>query len=253
MDDYVAKPFSPERLYEVIARSLGKDHEVAEHEARDDSIGLIAVEQTTDLSPLPEIPGLDRSLALSYARSDDARYLELLREFRQNYAGFPEALGKAAGNGELRDVHTVVHGLKSAAYYIGARDLSERASVLNEALHGTDEPQGISSEDLEQELVAVLRSLEVLDEHPSSSEGSRDAPSEGSRRARELIAELREHLEGDRAASEESLRKLRAALATHDLDERLDELKGFVEDVEYEKALRLLERIDTDLDHSSSG
>ncbi|MEQ6290198.1 response regulator [Vogesella sp. GCM10023246] len=106
MDDHLAKPFTPEQLYQAVARHL--DHD----------------------SPAATIAGIVPQPA---AGLSETQHLSLLYKFRKYHAGDAATLRQALREQRIADIQRIAHNLKSVAHYINAPQLQQLALALDDS------------------------------------------------------------------------------------------------------------------------
>ena len=242
MNDFIAKPVDPDKLYELLVKWLP-------NATQDSAITLdIAANNPTPSLGLKEllknIPGIDIESALERVRGNEVKYARILGLFINGHESDTENISKALGSGRIDTAEQLIHSLKGSASLVGATIISEEASTLlslirNEAPHEEIDRSFRSLEsgmsDFFEDLKNVLK--ETLNENP-------DNPFEESpvqERGNDLLARLDELLdEGDMAAhtlaqnEKEFLKKilgessetLLSAICRFDFDQALDLLRS---------------------------
>jgi PAS domain S-box-containing protein len=188
MNDHLAKPLEPEKLYHSLLKwlpvsSLGP-WQTADLPVDAGSVTArnnAADAPDTDVSgadaseTLASIAGLNVTLGLRFLGGDAAHYLRLLRTFLDHHGNDAALIGGRMVAGDLDTVRQMAHALKGVAAMLGAEVVREQAAEL-ERLARLGAPAEQRSRTLEtltgalNELTEGLRSnLPALDPEPLQS------------------------------------------------------------------------------------
>lgn len=150
MNDLIAKPVMPERLYETVgawlsaARESARLNGVTQPAKRtglppvtlaEDQAGTVG-RDATDFSRLDELSGFDLAGGLRLARGNTDRYRSILKLFVATHSSDSERIATCLSEGRRVDALRIAHSLKGSAAMIGARALAESAGSLESGLAG---------------------------------------------------------------------------------------------------------------------
>ncbi len=164
MSDYLSKPLDVRLLYTVLLRWVGPPM-VALDPAP--AVGVppstVMVQPSPRLAASPELPGIDRVIALRVCSADHALLDKLLRMFYQRQANnFSARFASAQQDAQdPQAAHRCAHSLKGSARNIGAQALGGAAAALEQACTeaATPEQQALLCTAVQRELDIVLAGL----------------------------------------------------------------------------------------------
>ncbi len=157
MDDFLTKPLEPLEVVRVLRHRIGQQRGLAPLVALmrpgEDSVGA----ESTDADPWPEIPGIDKALAMAYSSNSVALFRKLLALVQKNYSTWSATwleLARLKGPAINTDLQASLHKLRGSAGMLGAVDLAAAAELAESSIEDT----------LVSPLDAVARVAKVLDE-----------------------------------------------------------------------------------------
>ncbi|MBF0380807.1 MAG: response regulator [Magnetococcales bacterium] len=155
MNDHLAKPVRPERLYSTLTKWISnktplktKQDDENNHEA-----------------PFLALPDIDTDEGLKRMGGNRDSYLRLLIRVREDHAKDSEAIKNALQQKDIKTAQRITHTIKGVAGAIGAKSLRKQAIYLEDILlqNNYDKlPQALSKFDLALE--KLLESLAILKE-----------------------------------------------------------------------------------------
>ncbi|MDR0440922.1 MAG: response regulator, partial [Candidatus Accumulibacter sp.] len=167
MDDYIAKPIQPERLFAVLARYCRRKtapDAVPGH----DSGTPIREDDARLLARVAGIDGIDSESACARLLGRRDLYAQLVRRFVAEGPGMRLAIENAHRNDNHRATVDAIHSVKSVLGLLGAGALERCCVTLQQHFaQGTQNDNEVA--DFIEELTALLQRLRACHEGASSS------------------------------------------------------------------------------------
>ena len=157
MNDHVAKPINPARLFDTLRQWI---------RPRPGLGGPMPDRAPADAPPtstLPDLPGIDVNDGLSRMMGRQDVYVSLLRKFATNHRQAAAQCRTALAEGDRDTAGRLAHTIKGLAGHIGAIVLQEAASLLETSLK---QPEGSAAlppllDGFERALHSVIQTLDT--------------------------------------------------------------------------------------------
>jgi two-component system sensor histidine kinase/response regulator len=232
MNDHLTKPIDPAALYGALLKWIPPGDYATDPTPEGDEDGHGG-------SGVPPLDGIDVERGLSNHMRRPAFYRRILARFNEEFGAAADDIGAALAGRDHELARRLAHSVKSAAATIGADELSRRARVLEQQL-AAGKPVNTELAVFMTALTRVVKSLAPL----ARAAGS-DTPATALRIDTALLVMERMVglLKQDDAAAETLLGDLASCLSGPDWHGELARLRELVEDIEYEEAIAVLERM----------
>jgi len=236
MNDHLSKPIDPKAFYACLLRWI---------KPRVGSRGNNQQPQPEKFAPLdfPEnIPGIDLEVGLQRVLGNKMLYLQLLRDFQQDFAAFTEQVSVALQGGELETATRLAHTLKGAAGSLGADGLQEKALKLESTMKENPENAQTQLDSTGQALEALLAAL-----HQALPAGTVNETEAGVTfdisGFRPKMKTLRRLLEQSDMDAEEAFLEVKAALSAG-YPKQTAQITRLLDSLDFKAALKLLQEIE---------
>ncbi len=159
MNDYVAKPIEPEKLFAKIAKWIElkprQEAIVQSEEKKSESNDVIMPER---------LAGIDVAKGLTYLSGNKTLYHRLLLSFFHKYRSILDEIKQAMQQGNKDDARRIAHTIKGVAGNLGADDLSQKAYQLEIAIQKNQhEHLELRLGDFSKSIEIVMASLQSID------------------------------------------------------------------------------------------
>lgn len=241
MNDHVAKPIDPNKLFLVMNKWM-RAHE------QDASIQKRVVEQgNQDSGTHPIILGINVEAGLFRAGGNRPLFHSLLAKFSDSYSNFRKQLQETIASGNQEEAKRLVHTLKGLAGTIGASQLQTLAIQLEQDLNF---PPGFDSEmDLVIESINHFLSSSPMDDSaPVAKKTVVDVVT-----LRQMLEEMRPHMiKKMPKACALILEKLQCMAFPDGMQRDLEELSKLIKKYKMKEALPVLDAMISQLNHENA-
>ncbi|QKI90032.1 response regulator [Thiomicrorhabdus xiamenensis] len=160
MDAHISKPILPEKLYDILAKTLGVDKFVdkLDKSLEDEAEAL----PEGDGLALPVGDGLDIKAAKQLLNSEDAFFEKMLYSYLDTYRNAPAQLQKYIADQQWDEAKRFVHTLKGLSASVGFKALSELFTALEKRLdtYVADFEMSLLKQSQKEEFMAFLEQVE---------------------------------------------------------------------------------------------
>ncbi|MBF0380449.1 MAG: response regulator [Magnetococcales bacterium] len=242
MDEHIAKPIRPERLYAMLSHWL-------------DSISTVKPSSDVDSHYIefPEIKGLNINDGLGRVMGNRKLYLKLLHRFMEDHINDVNNVGKALEDCEYDQAASLVHSIKGVSSNIGAKNLQYKTEVLEKTIK--ERVFKAISKAYESfcvahnELMLAMQPLAAIEEEPDTEDyfvddddGDKKPAIDGNKVAT-LCRELIVLLEDNSVETESILNELTDELASSGESRSMKKLVSKVEQYEFDVAIDIVNTI----------
>jgi two-component system sensor histidine kinase/response regulator len=240
MNDHVVKPIDPDLLFRALLRWIEPGRLAGR------TLPERAPFQASGAgheAPLPPLAGVDWQQALASAGGEPARLRRRLASFAREYGEAPRLIREALAGGADEVLLNLAHNLRSGATYIGAHLLARSAGDLELELRaGRRDRLPLLAPELSLALDAVLGGLAAI---AGVGSGAGTGPAAVEADLGDLVQRLAAYLRADDARADDVLAELQAAVPDGRHAAALAALRKAVDEIEYGRALALLEELRT--------
>ncbi len=242
MNDYIAKPIKPDRLFRVLWQAIEQraGPQTSPPPPADSLQEETAVISQVPDSVLPEaLPGIDIRSALSTLCIAPDEFKRILLGFARDNQETLSQIKTMVARKEWKALHHLAHRLNGIAANIGAQGLQFAAQALERQCR-TQTPEVSVIHHLETALQQVMQSLQRLSTPQQTVSDGKPASLIDPHRLQPLLAQLAKALEmADPEAAETHLQAVGQYLDST----RFQTLANQIATYEYDKALQILNEI----------
>ncbi|HEX6736059.1 MAG TPA: PAS domain-containing protein, partial [Azonexus sp.] len=134
MNDHVAKPVDPDRLFATLTHWLAPAGAAAPAVPAAVAATTALLDEQALAAQLAAVPGLDAELGLHAVRGRMGSYKRLLGKFIANHGGDFAAIHHCLASGDVEEARRLAHSLKGAAGTLGAVATQVAAAAVETAI-----------------------------------------------------------------------------------------------------------------------
>jgi len=234
MNDHLAKPIDPDKLFEALLRWIPS------RSAPSPAPVPQPKTQTADFAPL-EIPGINTQTALKRTGGNRQRYESFLRRFAETQAGAVHEIRAALNANDPATAQRTAHSLKGAASNLGADTVATAAANAEIAIKTENNAEAVLVElerSLARTIAAIRQALPAVVPEPVASRGNRNPSA-----ILQPLSRLKQLLEADDSEAADFIVESQASFSTVLSGTEIENLTRLVGDFDYEGALRAVSGI----------
>jgi signal transduction histidine kinase/CheY-like chemotaxis protein len=248
MNDHVAKPVDPDRLFEALLHWLPTQAITGETAAEPQHSTPVSTPLSTEemvlRQTLEAVEGLDVNAGLRVTRGKLSSYVRHLRQFAKNHHNDSQAIQTALTSAQTEQAQRLAHALKGVAANLGATSVAQLAGAielpLKNKLEGALTQVQLELDQLTHELPLLIEHLQqVLPDEDDFGPDSMLPMSDD-----DLLSQLkplRHLLESDALQAQREFQTQRAALMVLLGKSTVDRLAQSIAQFSYEEALAILD------------
>jgi two-component system sensor histidine kinase/response regulator len=237
MNDHLAKPIDPDKLFEALLRWIPARTGAPNVAA---APVVAAQKPPADSAPL-EIPGIDTQSALKRTGGNRQRYVSLLRRFADSQVGAVREIRGALKAQDSATAQRIAHSLKGAAANLGANALATAAGSAEVAIRTQSDVEPALCE-MERTLFAAVAAIQKTLPSAEKVESTLSGVGDPSV-VLQPLSRLKKLLEADDSEAAEFIIEAQGSFSAVLSRTEIETLTRMVGDFDYETALRAVSGI----------
>ncbi|MBF0301729.1 MAG: response regulator [Desulfamplus sp.] len=279
MNGHISKPVDPIELYNIIRQFIGDKNNLLSIDSNcyvesNSSVGeestlfdrlsnstlLDSKNNSKSLACFSDIQGIDYKTAIKRLNNKPEMLMSILNDFRKNYADEPDKIEELLREGNFKDIQMKAHTLKGVAGYMGAEELLQSASKLEDFLKQNEDvivdKTYILIEALKQSIKQTLEYLSVLPSSYIQRSQSSDIQTEKNRDLPEnRITDNQTLLKSNTYSSLDMLKKFMLLLRSGDATatDMFEEAQSILKHYGYNEELIIISELIDDIEYEAAG
>jgi two-component system sensor histidine kinase/response regulator len=237
MNDYLAKPIDPDKLFDALLRWIPARTAAPNVAA---APAVTAQRPPADSAPL-EIPGIDTQTAVKRTGGNQQRYVSLLRRFADSQVGAAGEIRAALEAQDHATAQRIAHSLKGAAANLGANALATAAGSAEVAIKTQSEVEPALVE-MEGTLFAAVAAIQKILPSAEKVESTMSGNSDPSV-VLQPLSRLKKLLEANDGEAAEFILEAQGSFSAVLSRTEIETLTRMVSDFDYESALHAVSGI----------
>ena len=235
MNDHVAKPIDPDRLFATLKRWITVRRPVLSPGPPIQETGNGLPETAAQI---PEIEGVDVVDGLRRVAGNQRLYRQLLEKFAAKYADADVQISSALQSGDRNAAERIAHTVKGVAGTIGSKQVQFAAERLERAIRECNEGVPLVLQDFTSILRPQIQSMGRALSESGISKSEEVSKKDIDPVAASLnVSRLRILLEASDGECEDTFRTLQSVLSGHIETVRLDALGADISEFDFSGAL----------------
>ncbi|WP_300461310.1 response regulator [Desulfobacula sp.] len=249
MNEHITKPIDLAELYQTLknwipekqSQALPNYPQKASNAAKEEPLSL------------PYLAGIDQALALKTLDNKTSLFIKMLYDFKENFGSEPACIRELSAAGNWLDIQHKAHTLVGIASYIGAAGLMETAKKMEDALENNRQGDAVAL--LPPFITALEEIISSLAGLPCTKDKS--PVGDGKIQKRQVkftaieapIQVLIRQLENGEIAAEDQFAQVEELLEGVGLDNQLKTIFQLIDDIEYERAAEMAQKLLNTIQH----
>ncbi|MCP4693303.1 MAG: response regulator, partial [Desulfobacterales bacterium] len=243
MNDHIAKPIRPSRLYETLIRWIRPDVSPGPPLSRGAPPPANGA-STAPADAFPPLDGVDVEIGLRNMDGNRALYLMVLKNVHADYRDVAGRIQAELDRKDYGEALRLAHTFKGLAGTMGAKVLEERSFELETAFKNKELdriPDDMASFAREAERVMTALAPLLSGKNPSRPEAA------GGERLKPLLGKLGDLIDEGNSDAADLVAEIRALLTSSRVADDMRDLEFQINDYEFEEARKLFNRITREL------
>lgn len=242
MNEHLAKPIEPEKLFECLVRFLPPQTQPQPRSVGSPILGISNIGSIADhLERLRSVRGLNVEEGLRFLRGDCAHYLELLSQYVERHREDGRSMLSFASSGNFEAIRHTAHALRGVSATLGLKHICRLAGDVEETAKSVDKTGKlrIYLEELNTVLVETITALKAVADDLSITHMQSDASMADPKEAAEALTRLERLLEMNDTAAMDCFRESRTVILSV-LKDKGKVIERQIQEFDFSDALKTL-------------